>query len=41
MILDNLSLQENINEDSEFIPLLSQEEEDHLLNTETPEELAI
>lgn len=41
MILDNLSFQENITEDSEFIPLLSPEEEDHLLNTETPEELAI
>ena len=41
MILDNLSLQENIGEDAEFIPLLSPEEEDHLLNTETPEELAI
>lgn len=41
MIIDNLSLQENINEDSEFIPLLSPEEEDSLLNTETPEELAI
>ncbi|MDO5655528.1 MAG: endopeptidase La [Flavobacteriaceae bacterium] len=41
MILDNLSLQENITEDAEFIPLLSPEEEDHLLNTETPKELAI
>ncbi len=41
MIIDNLSLQENINEESEFIPLLTPEEEDHLLNTETPEELPI
>lgn len=41
MIIDNLSLQDNITEDSEFIPLLSPEEEDHLLNTETPEELPI
>lgn len=39
--LDNLSSQEHINEDSEFIPLLSPEEEEHLLNTETPSELAI
>lgn len=41
MILDNLSFQENINEESEFIPLLSQEDEDYLLNTETPDNLAI
>ena len=41
MILDNLSFQENITEESEFIPLLTPEEEDHLLNTDTPNELAI
>ncbi|MXV38075.1 endopeptidase La [Flavobacteriaceae bacterium Ap0902] len=41
MILDNLSLTENITEDSEFIPLLSKDEEDSLLNTDTPAELAI
>ncbi|MGI9525699.1 MAG: endopeptidase La [Weeksellaceae bacterium] len=41
MIIDNLSLQENITENSEFIPLLSPEEENHLLNTETPNEIPI
>lgn len=41
MLLDNLSFQEDISEESEFIPLLSKEEEDHLLNTDTPDELAI
>lgn len=41
MKLDNLTFQENITEESEFIPLLSKEEEDHLLKTETPEELSI
>lgn len=41
MKLDNLTFQENISEDSEFIPLLSAEEEDNLLNTKTPDELSI
>lgn len=41
MKLDNLAFSETISQDSEFIPLLSKEEEDNLLNTETPDELAI
>ena len=41
MKLDNLTFQENITEESEFIPLLSKEEEDSLLNADTPDELAI
>ncbi|MDO5509557.1 MAG: endopeptidase La [Weeksellaceae bacterium] len=39
--IDNLTLQEHIADDAEFIPLLSQEEEEELLNTETPEVLSL
>lgn len=41
MNLDNLTFQDNISIESEFIPLLSKEDEEALLNTETPDELAI
>ncbi len=41
MKIDNLTFQDNITEDSEFIPLLSEEEEQQLLNTDVPNVLAI